>query len=216
MIRTLAYSPEFWAQEARGQKIKSPFELAVSAVRALGASVVDPADLIDWVSRMGQPLYTYQAPTGYPDLALSWVNTGSLLTRMNFGLGLATGRVMGVELDLAALNDDREPESLSEALEVYAGLLLPERELTSTLEQLYPVIHDPKLGERVAEAAPEEGSAPPRARGRYGQLRPPEDFPMLAGRRRREALRELASSTLPSPLANVVGVILGSPEFQRR
>ena len=77
---------------------------------------------------MGQPLYAYQAPTGFPDRAEAWVSTGSLLTRMNFGLHLASGRVAGVDVDLGALNGGREPESPEHALAVYAALVLPERD----------------------------------------------------------------------------------------
>ena len=231
VLRTLAYSPEFWAPDARHQKIKSPFELAVSAVRALGADVTDPGDLVEWVSRMGEPLYAYQAPTGYPDRAESWVNTGSLLTRMNFGLSLATGRVLGIEHDLAALNQYREPASLEDALATYTGLLMPERDLEETLEQLRPMVRDPEVLQGLADTAPVDGVDVPAPRRRYGQLSTPEaqaESEMasemqnggleteVARRRMRQRMREMAASVPPSPLANVVGLILGSPEFQRQ
>jgi uncharacterized protein (DUF1800 family) len=103
VIAAIAESPEFWRPAARGAKIKSPFELAASALRALGADVVEPKPVLDWVARMGEPLYAYQAPTGYPDRAEAWVNTGSLLSRMSFGLQLASGRVKGVKVDPAVL-----------------------------------------------------------------------------------------------------------------
>ncbi|HVR29495.1 MAG TPA: DUF1800 domain-containing protein, partial [Thermoanaerobaculia bacterium] len=181
VMRTLAYSPELWSLEARGQKIKSPFELAVSAVRVLGGEVIAPArpetwvsplygresgqpGLGGWIGRMGQPLYAYQAPTGHPDRAEWWVSTGALLTRMSFALHLAAGWVEGVKLDLATLDSHREPESLEQALVTYVGLLLPERDLAETVRRLEP----------------------------------------------------MARAGTSDPLAHVVGVILGSPEFQRR
>lgn len=199
----LAESPEFWSPEARRQKIKSPFELAVSALRVLDAEVVEPRATIEWISRMGQPLYAYQAPTGYPDRADFWVNTGALLTRMNFGLQLATGRVDGVRLDLAALNDHREPESLDAALATYVPLLLPERDPTPTIRRLEAVIRDPELGRKVEEAAPAAEGAEPAF----------EDWEEEGFLRRRTGPRREVDM---SPLAQVVGVILGSPEFQRR
>ncbi|MBV8200873.1 MAG: DUF1800 domain-containing protein, partial [Acidobacteria bacterium] len=69
MLRTLVQSPEFWSREAIGAKVKSPLELAISAVRATGAHIEDPRPLLGWIGRMGEPLYAYQAPTGYPDRA---------------------------------------------------------------------------------------------------------------------------------------------------
>ena len=35
------------------------------------------------------PLYQCQPPTGYEDTADAWVNTGALVSRMNFALTLA-------------------------------------------------------------------------------------------------------------------------------
>ena len=99
MLRALAASPEFWSRKAVGAKIKSPFELAASALRATGGRVEDPRELLGWLSRMGQPLYACQAPTGFPDRAEAWINAGSLLQRMNFGQQLAAGRVDGVDID---------------------------------------------------------------------------------------------------------------------
>jgi uncharacterized protein (DUF1800 family) len=181
VILELAYSPEFWSPEARQAKIKSPFELAVSSLRALGAQVDDPRPVVRWIGRMGQNLYAYPAPTGYPDQAAAWVNTGSLLNRMNFGLELAAGRTGGVRFDLAQLAGGREPESRQDALATYAALLLPERDLEGTRRLLAPLLDEPELAARV-RPTPRRGGPSPR----------------------------------PSPVEQVVGLILGSPEFQRR
>jgi uncharacterized protein (DUF1800 family) len=162
VLEALAGSAEFWSREAVGAKIKSPFELAASSLRGLGAEVDDPRDTLRWISDMGQRLYAYQAPTGFPDRAEAWVNTGSLLSRMNFGLQLAAGRVRGVDFDLTALNGGREPADRQAALREYAGLLLPGRDLKPAL-----------------------------------------------------ALMEMKVDR-STAVEQVVGVILGSPEFQRR
>jgi uncharacterized protein (DUF1800 family) len=102
MLRALAASPEFWSRKAVAAKIKSPFELAASALRATGSRIEDPREVLGWIARMGQPLYACQAPTGFPDRAEAWVNAGSLLHRMNFGLQLAAGRIGGVDIDTVA------------------------------------------------------------------------------------------------------------------
>src|SRR5262249_46497346 len=155
VLRALVESPEFWSPAARGAKIKSPFELAASALRAVGADLRDPKETLQWVAKIGQPLYAYQAPTGYPDRAESWVNTGSLLNRMNFGVQLAAGRVRGVKVDLAALNGGREPESREQALHTYASLLMPERDLTAAMKVLKPMVTQPDLAQKIDAAAPE-------------------------------------------------------------
>ncbi|MCZ6506868.1 MAG: DUF1800 domain-containing protein [Acidobacteria bacterium] len=205
VLRALVSAPEFWAAEARGEKVKAPFELAMSAVRAIDAEIDDPRGVVEWVERMGQPLYAYSAPTGYPDAAEFWVNAGALLNRMNFALSLAAGRVPGVSFDLGALLDGREPESRAEALGAYVELLLPERDAEVMVELLEPMAMAPDLAERIAAATPE---AQPLA------VIAETDFAGF-GRSGREA--PLPTSTRPpTAIEQVAGVILGSPEFQKR
>src|SRR5260370_30856160 len=57
VLKTMIYSPEFWSREAYRAKVKSPFELVVSAARALGSDVDSPMPLVQWVGRIGEPLY---------------------------------------------------------------------------------------------------------------------------------------------------------------
>ena len=73
VMHTMIYSPEFWSREAYRAKIKTPFELVVSAVRSLGTDVDTPMPLVQWVNRIGEPLYQCQPPTGYSDRADAWV-----------------------------------------------------------------------------------------------------------------------------------------------
>jgi uncharacterized protein (DUF1800 family) len=117
-MRALVTSPEMWSDSARGAKTKTPFELAISATRALGASVSPYNAIPSWIEKMGAPLYRCQPPTGFADTASAWVNAGGLLARLNFGLALAAGRIAGVKADpgaLAGTNGDAF-ERLSRAL----------------------------------------------------------------------------------------------------
>src|SRR4029077_13916936 len=85
-----------------------------------GGGVVGPGG----GARRGEPLYEAQPPTGYPDRAESWVNTGALLARMNFALRLAHNRLRGTQVDLAgavAGADRRQPAQVLDRL-LAAGL----------------------------------------------------------------------------------------------
>lgn len=193
---TMASAPEFWSAEALREKTKSPFELAISAVRTLDARISQPYQLFSWINRMGQKIYYYQAPTGFPDRGQYWINTGALLNRMNFGLALASQRIPGVKVDLAALNDHHEPESAEAALMTYSSLIMPERSISSAVERLKPMLNDPQLSAKVADAA-ERRPAPTAGKSETmaEEVKKPADQKMLA---------------------QVVGVIIGSPEFQRK
>ncbi len=96
VMRTLLTSPEFLSPDVYRQKIKTPFEFIVSAVRATDAEVHDARPLAQQVAALGMPLYQCQPPTGYKDTADAWVNTGALVGRMNFGLALSSNKIRGV------------------------------------------------------------------------------------------------------------------------
>ena len=212
VLITMVNAPEFWSPEALREKTKSPFELAISAVRGLDAAVKQPYQLYSWINKMGQQMYYYQAPTGFPDRGQYWINTGSLLSRMNFGLALAAQRIPGIRFDLSALNDHHEPESAEAALLTYCRLLMPGRPLEATVERLKPMLHNPDLEARIAAAA--KKNALMEKNGQQGQEgmmsgnRPPDPLPP-------KATPTQKVSTNPM-LAQVVGVIIGSPEFQRK
>ena len=114
-LRSVFTSPEFIAPDTFRAKIKTPFELAVSAVRTLGAETNGGPGIDQWIARMGEPIYGYQAPTGYPDTAEDWVNTGALLERLNFGLALANNRIPGTRVNLDRFATDSKGTSVDKA-----------------------------------------------------------------------------------------------------
>jgi len=125
VMHTMIWSPEFWSRETYRAKIKTPFELVVSAVRALGSDVNTPMPLVQWVGRIGEPLYQCQPPTGYSDKADAWVNTGALLNRLNYSLALAGNKMRGARSDVASLlgvDSSSDPKTaLDRAVQVFLG-----------------------------------------------------------------------------------------------
>src|SRR5207249_2615579 len=100
MLRTIFTSPEFYSSEAMNSKMKSPFELAVSAIRALNGTTDGSRMLAQIIARMGQPLYQYQPPTGFPDRASEWTSNGSIVERLNFAVALAANRIPGTTVSI--------------------------------------------------------------------------------------------------------------------
>lgn len=211
-------SDEFWDKANLREKIKSPFEFAISAVRATNADIQQPFQLFQWCTRMGHRFYYYQAPTGFPDKSTFWINTGSLLNRMNFGLAFASGKIPGIKVDLPALNQHREPESADEALDVYSKIFLPERPLEENNKRLKALVNDANAAEKINQAAAANTTEDDA-----------DNMQMNRNQRRRNNQNERAAlsknskaftmSFVPgnnSTLAQVAGIIIGSPEFQRR
>ncbi len=95
VVRTIVTSPEFQAPDVYRAKVKSPFEVVVSAIRALGGVADSTAMSAALVARLGQPLYGHQAPDGWPETGAEWMNTGAILGRINAGLTLSGRGVPG-------------------------------------------------------------------------------------------------------------------------
>jgi uncharacterized protein (DUF1800 family) len=136
IVRMIVTSNEFFSKDAYRSKIKSPFEYAISSVRALGATIeaepaesdtsgrkrppvglinvfapngtgqVNPRLLCGQIGTLGQPLYNYGFPTGYPEESTKWVSSGALIGRINFALSLTNGRIADVDLSHAVLADE--------------------------------------------------------------------------------------------------------------
>jgi uncharacterized protein (DUF1800 family) len=107
VIRTMVSAPAFLSKGAWRAKVKSPFELVVSALRALDGDVSDTMSLAQRLSDLGQPLYGKLEPTGYPEVSDLWVSSASVLGRFNFALALAEGRLVGVTVDAARIPTPR-------------------------------------------------------------------------------------------------------------
>ncbi|MBW0177135.1 DUF1800 domain-containing protein [Sediminibacterium sp.] len=217
MLITMVNHPDFWSKNALREKVKSPFEFAISAIRATKAQVMQPFQIYNWCTKMGQRFYYYQAPTGFPDRANFWINSGSLLNRMNFGLALATQKIPGVRINLLSLNDNHEPESADEALRIYSRILLPERDQEENIKRLTAMVRDTQVEQKINEAASKiktemvEDEMEEQEVRRQGAGR--------QGARNKEGDKIQGVNTMNSTaatVAQVVGIIIGSPEFQRK
>lgn len=227
ILITMVNSRDFWDSKSLRDKVKSPFEFAISAIRATNADVEQPFQIYNWCNKMGQRFYFYQAPTGFPDRAGYWINTGSLLNRMNFGLAFATQKIPGVKINLAALNNNHEPESAEAALLTYSKILLPERNQDENIRRLTTMVNDVNLEKKINDAA-EKNTNPVQ-----NSIDDMQDDMMMtesarANRKNNRANEKAALSRKNVPVttlyvagntntvSQVAGIILGSPEFQRK
>jgi len=145
VLRAMIYSPEFWSRDAYRTKIKTPFEFVASSVRALGTDVDTAMPLVQWVGRIGEPLYLCQPPTGYSDQAEAWVNAGALLNRLNFSLALAGNKVRGARTDAAALLGPSSSADSRTILNRAVQLFLGGQAGAATIETLNKQLDDPQV-----------------------------------------------------------------------
>lgn len=125
VYRELFKSSEFLADAAKSSKIKTPFHLIVSIVRALDGEVdigsfQDVKKIDVALGQMGQPIYRCQPPTGFKDTAEFWVNPGALVTRINTALAITNKRIPAITYDpgmfRAKLHENKVSNSNQNAL----------------------------------------------------------------------------------------------------
>jgi uncharacterized protein (DUF1800 family) len=125
VMRTMIDAPEFWDPANFRSKIKSPFEMVVSAVRAVNGDIDYAQALTGQLNQLGEPLYRKLEPTGYSNLGADWTNSASLLARMNFGMALAKGKIAGVKVDPAQFS------VVMDASKIERGILMTEASPTA-------------------------------------------------------------------------------------
>ena len=103
------------------------------------------------VGRLGQPLYEAQPPTGYPDRAESWVNTGALLGRMNFALSLAHNRFRGVPVPLDALVSGADRGEPAQVLDRLLAVVLHGAATANTRAVLAAQLESPEITRTTAD-----------------------------------------------------------------
>jgi uncharacterized protein (DUF1800 family) len=197
-LKALFSDKEFFAPENYRAKIKTPYELAISSIRTLGGDTTGSPAFLAMLNKLGEVPYGYQAPTGYPDKAEDWVNTGALLERLNYAIAVASNRIPGVRVDLKGFSSTDRSQLLDKAVaEILHGEISPATKAT-LLKQIQQPLPEVK-------AAPEtnQGEDMTAATGRPGQ-----------GGRGQQA--RLLNPTGDPEVFKVVSLVLGTPEFQRQ
>jgi uncharacterized protein (DUF1800 family) len=215
-------SPEFFSKAAYRSKVKTPFEVVVSAFRAVDAVPDGTPRSAQPVTQLGQPLFGRQTPDGWPDRGDAWMNTGSILNRINFGVTLATGGVPGVTLSsvpqIEALRNAPRQQQVDGVVNLlFGGDASPEtRDILLTGENPFLAKAAGDSAMTTANVDPMAGVAGRGGRGaRPGAAAPVRPNAAGAGRGGRGAAPVTRPVDLQG-LAQVIGLALGAPEFQRR
>jgi uncharacterized protein (DUF1800 family) len=209
VLRTMFESPEFWSPEVHRSKMKTPIEFVVSAVRATNAEVDNPMPLVRALDKLGMPLYGMQTPNGYSWMAEPWVSSGALVGRMNFAVALSSNRVGGTYVDWSALlgqPGNVPPSSMNASTDPAAK--------EARLETL--LLGQPASEQTRATVIKElDGQAAQQQAEKQFGIQSRDAEPMWAVLNA-AAPRGPALPPLDRDAALMAGLLVGSPEFQRR
>ena len=80
--------------------LKRPLDYVASSLRALAADTDGGKNLQNYLGDMGQPLYQWPMPDGFPEKSSAWAS--ALLPRWNYALALTANKIGGTQIDLQA------------------------------------------------------------------------------------------------------------------
>jgi uncharacterized protein (DUF1800 family) len=206
-VRTIVTSPEFFSRAAYRSKVKSPFELVASALRAIGAPADTTPRSAQAVAFLGAPIFGHQAPNGWPETGDAWMNAGAILNRINFGLALAGGRLPGASVAHWPETERLRGASREQQVDAVIGAMLGGHVSPDTRNIL--------LNGENPLAAKLSGSVDSTA---VNAAAAGDDEEMNAMRpmARRQPGAAFARPVQLAGLAQIVGLAIGAPEFQRR
>jgi uncharacterized protein (DUF1800 family) len=206
VLKTLFHSPEFWSADAYRAKVKTPIEYVVSAARASNANFDNMQPLANALRAMGMPLYESVPPTGYSWQSSTWVSTGALVNRMNFALSLAANKLPGITVNWPPPADYTTAQ-LDEENAAHQSAASPTPDPAAEEQRLESLLVAGGVSETTRSAVlqqlDQQGS---------GNLMPTK--PVAVTTRRVTPAQAVAALEKQDQL--LAGLLLGSPEFQRR
>ena len=202
VLSTLFHSPEFWDPDVYRAKVKTPIEFVVSAARAANADIENMQPLANAVREMGMPLYGCVTPNGYSWRADEWVSTNALVSRMNFALSFAADRLPGITI---AWDPTETAGSDTTALEANPAAPDPQQEEA----RLESILISGGISDSTRVAVLQQFE-----QQRMQNQNGPAAMPVAAGDRQKFRARAISESERQDQL--LAGLLIGSPEFQRR
>ncbi len=198
VLHTLIQSPEFNSHRYFRNKVKMPAEFLASAFRATSTDPQNPGAMAGLLGReLGEPLYKALPPTGYYITADVWMNTQSLLARLNFADQLTHSRFANQKFDAPrvlalSLMNDRSPGAN------YAGTQ-PAGTQPARLQNVSADVMGPDLALHVLEGSLIGG-----------------DLSLSTDNFIHSQLAKQPPSNPTETLNLLTALLLGSPEFQLR
>jgi len=222
VLRTMFYSPEFWSKDVYRAKVKTPLEFIVSAVRASDVQMRTPLTLALSMERMGQPMFGCVPPTGYYWRASDWVSTSALVTRMNFALALSANALPGITTDWSSMLNEGGVASLDTSAD--RVLTTPEKE-----QKLESMLLGRPVSEKTRQTVLSQASSlsMQEASSKFAiDLSEVSGFNGNTSKTSKKdgdgGMAKMLSNMRPqAPPADkqasiMAGLLIGSPEFQRR
>jgi uncharacterized protein (DUF1800 family) len=221
VLATMFHSPEYWSPAVYRAKVKTPIEFVASALRASDAQVGNAVALVQAMNQLGMPIYGMQTPNGYSWQADQWVSSNALVSRMNFALVLSGSKLPGARLNWPAVLGGGPDSGVAEAPTAKTetqleALLLGQPAALHTRETVLANYNDPTAqqiaAKNFAASAAQAGEASDDDMAGAAKLLRAKN----GGGGNYGGGQGFQANTPGTPLDTMAGLLLGSPDFQRR
>jgi len=196
-LRAIVTSPEFFSTTAYRAKMRSPFEYVAAAMRALNAETDGDRPVLDAIGRMGQPVFGRITPDGYADRADQWLSSGAMVARLNFAGALAANRIKGTKIDVAQLLSGVDEAKKDSVAARFIQLTVSGDVSVGTRSVLEKTLRSEPAGSQTAPASNPAAN-------------------VSVGYDSKTASQTEAATAPPRYIAELVTLLIGSPEFQQR
>jgi len=197
-LRTILTSPELFSANAYRAKVRTPFEYVAAAMRAIEAETDADPSVLGWIARMGQPLFGRLTPDGYPDRAAQWLAIGSMLERLNFAVALSSNKLKGTHIDPARILSQTDLNSPTAAADHLSQLMLTGGVSDKTWGAIDKVARESSEVPTIANTSSATRATLPINYAKTAVVDNPK------------------TAVAPLFVAELISMVLGSPEFQRR
>jgi uncharacterized protein (DUF1800 family) len=138
VLRTMFHSAAFRA--SLGKKYKDPVHYLVSAVRLAydGKTVRNTAPMLNWLNRMGEPLYGHSTPEGYLLTEAAWSSPGQMTTRIEIARTIGSNSAGLFRSEGPTPHEDAAFPQLANALFYQFGQVRLSQASRSALQQAQP------------------------------------------------------------------------------
>jgi len=203
VLLAMVNSPEFFTTKTYRAKVKTPQDFVVSAVRAAGSNVESTVGLASAIADLGMPLFGMQTPNGYSMKTEAWNSTTALVSRMNFAMALATNRVQGVTTNFEAL------------LGLQAATMTAQQKTAALEASLLEVPVSEHTQQTILKQTALDSTQQSAELRQISDVRGKND-PLQQAMQGPRGSKPSDISSLDTQASVATGLILGSPEFQRR
>jgi hypothetical protein len=145
---------------------------------------------------MGEPLYQFAFPTGYGETSAKWVNTGVFFNRLNFAVALANNQIQGTHYDPTRLVSTEHISNTDQLTSQLASLIVHTELSPESLRAVHAGFSEQNQMPAAASSA-----RPAMSSGERPGIVP---------------VRAAPSDSNPDRLRQIVGLLMGTAEFQRR